>query len=363
LADREERAAASRGPARVGVIGTGWWATYAHLPALVARPDVRVVALANRGAEKLRLAADAYRVARTYTDVAAMLEREALDGVVVAVPQAAHYEVAKAALERGCHILLEKPMVLRSDEARDLVELARRRQREIVMGYPWHYTAHVHRAREAVLGGELGEVQLVASLFASTAYETYRGNLDAYAGVMEAPVVRPAADINTELARGGGQAYCQVTHSAALAFWVTGLRAARVSAQVSCLDAAVDVVDAVSARLSNGAAATLASTGNLRPGDPGQHALAIYCGRGYVELDLIAGTLRIRRHDGATDSPAPLPEEERYPRFAPANNLVDVILGRSENRSPGEIGRTTVEFLAAVHESAARQGQPVGVPG
>ena len=54
--------------ARIAVIGTGWWATYAHLPALVRRRDVRVVALANRGADKLRTAAEAFNVADTYTD-------------------------------------------------------------------------------------------------------------------------------------------------------------------------------------------------------------------------------------------------------------------------------------------------------
>ena len=61
--------------ARIAVIGTGWWATYAHLPALLVRADdVELVALANRGEEKLAKAADAFDVAKTYTDYRVMLD-------------------------------------------------------------------------------------------------------------------------------------------------------------------------------------------------------------------------------------------------------------------------------------------------
>lgn len=347
--------------ARIGVIGTGWWATYTHIPALLARSDVDLVALANRGVEKLRLAAAACRVDRTYTDFREMLNRESLDGVVIATPQPTHYEIARATLDRGCHVLLEKPMVLDPGEARHLVELASRRQRQIVMSYPWHYNRQVLRAREALRSGELGHVQMISSHFASSAYETYRGNLDAYTGHLESPVVRQSADLNTDVARGGGQAYVQVTHSAALAFWVTGLSAQQVNAYMHHFDVAVDVVDAIAMRMSNGAVGVVSSSGNLPPGDPGQHTLSVYCRRGYLLLDLIAGTRLIRAHDGAVESPMPLPPEERNPRFAPANNLVDVILGRADNLAPGESGRIAVNFLDAAHRSAVTGGVPVAV--
>ena len=80
-------------------------------------------------------------------------------------------------------------------------------------------------------------------------------------------------------------------------------------------------------------------------------------------LDLIAGTLTVHRHGGAVESLPPLPPDERYPRFAPANNFVDVILGSAENLAPGdEVGRTTVLFLDAGYRSAARGGARVSVP-
>jgi predicted dehydrogenase len=353
--------------ARIGLVGTGWWATYAHLPALQERPDVEIVALANRGAEKLRVAAEAFQVGSTYTDYREMLDREKLDGVVVSASHHAHYEIARAALERGCHVLVEKPMVLRPSEARELLELAQRQGRAIVMSYPWGYTAHVRRARAAILSGELGKVELVTSLFTSYAYESYRGDAETFDSIFgsEGPyagmLIQPRLDGNIDPNRGGGQGYVQVTHSAALAFWVTGLFPRQVSAYMSNLDLAVDVVDAASMQLSNGAIGVLSSTGNLVPGDPGQHTLWVYCNRGYLILDLIEGTLIIKKHDGTVESPERVPPEERYPRFAPARNFVDVILYKAENLAPGEIGRLAVDFLDVAYRSAAGGGMPVTV--
>lgn len=127
------------------------------------------------------------------------------------------------------------------------------------------------------------------------------------------------------------------------------------------LDVPVDVVDAVSMQMSNGAAGVLSSTGHLRPGDPGQHTLWVYGSRGYLILDLIAGTLLIQKNDGTIESPAPLPLDDRYPRFAPANNFVDVVLNNTENFAPGEIGSMAIYFLDAAYRSAASGGIPVDV--
>ena len=110
--------------ARIGVIGTGWWSTAAHLPALIGNPDADLVGIADLRPEVLRKAADHYGIGTTYTDYRELLDGHELDGAVVAVWHAAHYEVACAVLERGLHLLLEKPMVLRAAHARELIRLA-----------------------------------------------------------------------------------------------------------------------------------------------------------------------------------------------------------------------------------------------
>ena len=364
--DMDHQGGANR-KARIAVIGTGWWATYAHLPALVQRPCVEVVALANRGADKLRKAAEAFGVESTYTSYREMLDRQELDGVIVAASHDVHYEAAKAALQHDCHVLVEKPLALRTQEARELLQMAERSHKVIVMSCPWQYTAQALRAREVIRSGELGEIQLVSSLFSSFAGETYRANSESHDKIFDSDLfgdilTPPRKDANIDPKRGGGQGWVQVSHSASLLLWVTGLLPQRVSAYMNRCDVTVDVVDAVSMSLSNGAIGVLSSTGRIPVGDAGQHCLWVYGSKGYLVLDVIAGTLLVQKQDTQPESLPPLPKDDRYPRFAPVNNFVDVILNDAENHAPGAIGCLTVAFLEAAYQSAAGQGSPTRVP-
>src|SRR5258708_4607770 len=108
---------AERRKARVAVVGAGWWSTYTHIPGLQANPDAELVAICDVDEQKLRAAAEQYQIASSYTRVSDLLRREKLDGVVIGVHHAAHYEVAKTILEHGLPIMLEKPMVLRAKDA------------------------------------------------------------------------------------------------------------------------------------------------------------------------------------------------------------------------------------------------------
>ena len=105
----------------------------------------------------------------------------------------------------------------------------------------------------------------------------------------------------------------------------------------------------------------LGSTGNLGVGDGGQHDLRVYCANGYLLLDMVAGTLLVRYHDGREELYGPVPADDRYPRFATARNLVDVICGAAPNGSPGEVGLRCVELLEAAYRSAAHEGRPIAV--
>src|SRR5690606_21466145 len=132
--------------ARIAVIGTGWWATYAHIPALKNNPQAEIVALCDRDPERLKKAADAYQIGTTYTHTKRLLANETIDGVIVATPHATHYALVKTALEHNLHVMVEKPMVLHANEARELVDIAKERGVELIVGYPWHYNWHVIKA-------------------------------------------------------------------------------------------------------------------------------------------------------------------------------------------------------------------------
>ena len=347
--------------ARVAVIGTGWWATFAHIPGLLAHEGADLVALCDADPARLERAADEYQIERRYLDVGSLLEAEQLDGVVVATTPATHYGVAKTCLERGLHTMIEKPMVSKSSEARELLRIAEENDRQVIVGYPWHFTEHTRQARELVRAGELGDIQFVTSIFASMVIEFYRRNPAAYQPVFGFPVHPPtdASAADTSFA-SGGQGQIQITHSSGLMFRVSGLRARQVSAFMNNYDVDVDLVDGISVQFDGGAVGIVGSTGNVGVGDGGQHELRIYGSKAYLIMELINGTTLVRYHDGRETLLEPLPESDRYPMFATAGNLVDVINGTDVNRSPGEVGLRVVEFLEASYRSAS-QGSTVPV--
>jgi predicted dehydrogenase len=89
--------------------------------------------------------------------------------------------------------------------------------------------------------------------------------------------------------------------------------------------------------------------------------IEIFCEHGRVSLNQGQSLLYVRKPDGTELRDGPLPPAERYPNHAPANNLVDVILGRGQNGSPAEVGVRVVEILDAAYRSAANGGAPVKI--
>jgi predicted dehydrogenase len=362
--------------ARIAVIGTGWWSTYAHIPTLKDHPDVDLVALADVRPDVLAKAAEHYDVEKTYTDYRELLANESLDGVVIAVWHAAHHEVARACLEHDLHMVLEKPMVLQASDARDLIETAHDRNLEIVMSYPWHFLSAARRAREVLRSGELGAIQYIANVFSSNPMNLFRGDDQSDDPEMAAtyPVIGPGDVYSDPERSGGGQGHLQVTHSAGMMFFLTDLQPVSVMASMDNLDVHVDVVDAMIVRMDNGCLASVGSTGATVGGE-GKLDVQIYCEKGWVDLDIIAAEGTIYYADGRVEA---LVEEDReddpnqvgadtpgagasYPAHLPAVNLTDIILRQDENLSPGVYGWRSVELLDAAYRSAARNGELVSV--
>jgi predicted dehydrogenase len=357
--------------ARIAIIGTGWWATTAHLPALFANRAAEVVAICDQRADLLARVADRFHVARTYSDYHKMLREENLDGVVVSVWNAAHYEVARACLEGQLHILIEKPLVLNAKHARELVEMAKHQRRELIVGYPFHYSQRAREARDTVQSGELGAVTYINCYFSSTVIDFFRGDDKPYGAMFPYAMVGPGNVYSDRERSGGGQGYLQVTHAAALIHYITGLKTVQVMALMNNLDVNVDVIDAMTVRMNNGALANIGSTGNLQVSDPGKLSIQVNCERGWLEFDFITGAGKVRRADGmeqhypafeSADVPEGLEQSELvYPVYAPANNLVEVIAGKGVNESPGEIGWRATESMDAAYRSAALNGQAVQI--
>ena len=349
--------------ARVGIIGTGWWSTFTHLPGLLANDSAEVVALCDADPDRLARASQAFPGPATYVDVDAMLAAERLDGAIVAVTHAAHFPVASRCLDAGLHVLLEKPMTLTARDARALLDHAAQKGREVIVGYPWPFTRTALRAREVITSGELGAPQFVQCTFASMVIEFLRGNPDAYQSVFPWKVHGPGQVYKDPSQSGGGQGHLQITHSSGLMFFMTGLRAEHVSACMNNYGLALDLVDAMAVRFEGGAVGIVGATGNLAAGDSGQLDVNVYCEEGYVLLDAVNGRLTIKRHDGSSESDLldDQPSDITYPRFDTSANLVDVCLGRAANGAPGEVGLRSVELLDAAYRSAADGARPVTI--
>jgi predicted dehydrogenase len=347
---------------RIGVIGTGWWATQFHLPGLVSYPACSVEALADPDPAKLAAAGEAFAVPaeRRFEKYGDLLSSGLVDGVVIAVPHAFHYEIARAALDAGVHVMLEKPMVLAAADAWDLVRRSEAAGLHLVVGYTFQFTDHARRAREIVQSGRLGDVHLVTGQFASMVQSYLQGRPGDYQDVFGFPLTGPGERTYSDPAiAGGGQGMTQVTHPMGLAFWVTGRRAVEVHAFMADHGAAVDMVDAIAYRLDNGGLGTMASTGQIHPGQREVEHVIYHGTEGVLVQDLTAGTLDVSYADGTNES---VTSADTYPATATARCLVDLIAGTdgAENRGPARPAAATVEFLEAAYQSA-RSGQPVRI--
>ena len=128
---------------RIGIIGAGWWATSAHIPAIKSHPDAELVAVQSREKAKAEKIARDFGAKHACTSLEEILALKDLDAVIVSSTPNVHYAQAKAALERGLHVLIEKPMTFTADEARELVELAAQKKLAVAHQLPLAF----HRAR------------------------------------------------------------------------------------------------------------------------------------------------------------------------------------------------------------------------
>lgn len=343
-----------RRKARIGVVGAGWWATYAHLPSLDRYDRAEVAGIADTSPERLTAAAAAYGIERTYADHRQLLETERPDAVIVATPHAEHYAVARDALESGASVLVEKPMTLNVGDADELVRLAGEKGLHLVVGYTWHFNPHAQQIRALLAAGRVGELQFAAVLQASRVIEFFRGRPERYRDAFGFPVTAPdAATYSDPAIAGGGQGQTQVTHAAALLFWLTRLQPVEVSAYTESFGLRVDVADAISIRFDGGAVGSIASVGSIHPQQPEQLELRLYGSEGAILADLVAGTATVYGARGNIERLPDLSREDVYPSHAPARHLADLVLGKTENLAPGALGALTVAFLDAAYRAAA----------
>ena len=214
------------GKVRIGVIGAGLWATTSHLPVLARRPeDVEFVAVCRTGAAEVEAVAEQFGFAVATEDYREVLTA-GVDACIVSSPAHLHYEHARAALDAGCHVLLEKPVTISSQDAWDLVERASAARLHLVVSFGWNYLPTYVTARELLDTHGIGEVTGLSVHMDSGIRELLLGSSTSSTGDPN-----DRADTATWTSKeisGGGYAQAALPHALGLALGLAGVRAKTV---------------------------------------------------------------------------------------------------------------------------------------
>ena len=155
-------------PLRLGLIGCGAIAFWVHLRNLRRMRDVVLVAAADPD-EAARARTASLTPAHLVAEPAAVLERTDIEAVLIAAPTELHAELAVAAARSGKHVYLEKPVATDWAGARRVEEAVAAAGVTAVMGFNRRFHPAHRRARELIVGGRIGRVRAVQSIFAEAA--------------------------------------------------------------------------------------------------------------------------------------------------------------------------------------------------
>jgi len=146
----------------VAVVGCGYWG-----PNLIRNfsqlDGNRLYAVCDMEDKRLKLVTKTYpwvQMTQNYQDI---ITNPEIDAVVLATPLATHYAMAKEALLKGKHCLVEKPLTSTTAEAKALIELAEASRLVLMVGHTFEYEPAVVKVRDLILNGEIGEIYYIDS--------------------------------------------------------------------------------------------------------------------------------------------------------------------------------------------------------
>jgi len=321
---------------RLAFIGSGGIMNW-HVDRLKGTPS-ELVALMDTSKEalaKLKGKQPQLKDVPEYGDWKKMLNEVELDAVAIGSPHTVHYEQICAALDKGLHVLSEKPMTCTSAHARDVCARAKKAKKIVAVSYQRHYQGNYRFLKNCVDSGRLGKVQYVAAF---QAQEWYKGTMGTWR--------------QKKALSGGGQINDSGSHLIDMLMWTTGLQAEEVSARMENFDCEVDINSAINVKFTNGALGTVSIIGNA----PAWHEdFTIFGSEGAV----YNRNGKIYFQEGHKK---PQYEMTSNPDWMdPNKNFVDAILGKCENGCPPEIGLRVIELTEAAWRSADQNGKLVKV--
>ena len=210
---------------KVGIVGASF-ARAAYLPALRHVPGAEVVAIASGRIDSARSAADEFGIAAAYADWQEMLDRHDLDLVLIATPTDLHAPITLAALDRGAHVLCEKPTAMNAGEATAMLDKAEALGRLHMIDHELRFNPNRAKVAAMIAGGDLGEIRHVniANIGASWAN----------------PASRPKGDWWSLAEHGGGRLGANGSHQVDMLRWWLGPVASVVGQALTVIPDRID---------------------------------------------------------------------------------------------------------------------------
>lgn len=323
---------------KLGLIGCGG-IIHMHLNQLKAVKAAQVAAMADPSEASLARVTQHYPElgkVPCFEDHREMLDSVDLDGVIIASPHTLHREHIMDSLDRGLHVLCEKPLVCSVADAKAVIRKANRKQRILMLAYQRHFSPAFRYARELVQSGKLGKVTFIAALQAQEWLRATRGSW------RQDPALS-----------GGGQLNDSGSHLLDIMLWVTDLTPARVYAEIDNRGSQVDILSALSVRFEGGAIGSLAIVGDA---PSWWEDVTFYCEEGALYVRNNRLLLQAVAGKGETKD---VTERLRY-RGDADKNFVDSILGRDEPQTPAICGLRVIQLTEAAWESG-KTGRPAKV--
>lgn len=322
---------------RIGLIGCGGFQRH-RVGNLLKVKDAKIVALADTSDDQIvqmRNTHPATADLPAYHDYKEMIEKGALDAVMIATPHTQHVDQIITSLDSGLHTLCEKPMVTTTPDAHRVIAARDKAGKQGMVSYQRHFQAEFRYIRDKILSGEAGEVTYIAAL-------QCQGWKKGTAGTWR-------QDLGLS---GGGQLNDSGSHLVDIMLWSTGLQAESVSAKIDNRGTAVDIYSALSIRFRNGALGTITVVGDA----PKWHEdITIWCQRMMFTIRQDQG-MSIMYVDGNR-----FKAESLVGGSTADQNFVDAIQGRGKVESPFECGLEVIRLTEAAWKSGASGGNAVSV--
>jgi predicted dehydrogenase len=143
----------------IGVIGAGYWGPNI-IRNFATMKESNVLKCCDLRQERLDLIESLYPRIETTTDAEDIITSKDIDAVAIVTPVSTHYELARACLMEGKHVLIEKPMCSSVEECKDLVEIAKQKNKIIMVDHTFVYHPAIKKCKELIEAGELGDSML-----------------------------------------------------------------------------------------------------------------------------------------------------------------------------------------------------------